>query len=188
MARVWRDGQRSPCVVYRLLTTGTVEEKVYQRQRAKGDIAAMMTAGGDNAGGSAKGKGAARGQFSREELRQLFTLRTDTACDTADVLAGGVAGAAFVDVSGSCGDAPLAAAVAAGHVTFVHLEKKQEAPEAGAVDGEESEKEEEGGTEPSAGEGAGGDPCCPDAVGAGEGGEGELDGASQLQLEEGCVW
>lgn len=28
MARIWRDGQKLPCNVYRLLTTGTIEEKV----------------------------------------------------------------------------------------------------------------------------------------------------------------
>ncbi len=30
MARIWRDGQTKPCTVYRLLTTGTIEEKVSQ--------------------------------------------------------------------------------------------------------------------------------------------------------------
>jgi DNA repair and recombination RAD54-like protein len=28
MARVWRDGQKKTCYVYRLFTTGTIEEKV----------------------------------------------------------------------------------------------------------------------------------------------------------------
>ena len=32
MARVWRDGQKKTVYVYRLLTTGTIEEKMYQRQ------------------------------------------------------------------------------------------------------------------------------------------------------------
>jgi DNA repair and recombination protein RAD54B len=32
MARVWRDGQKKAVVIYRLLCTGTIEEKVYQRQ------------------------------------------------------------------------------------------------------------------------------------------------------------
>ena len=27
MARIWRDGQTKPCFVYRMLTTGTMEEK-----------------------------------------------------------------------------------------------------------------------------------------------------------------
>ena len=35
MARVWRDGQKKKVHIYRLLTTGTIEEKVYQRQICK---------------------------------------------------------------------------------------------------------------------------------------------------------
>ena len=38
MARVWRDGQRRCCYVYRLLSTGTIEEKMFQRQIAKQDL------------------------------------------------------------------------------------------------------------------------------------------------------
>ena len=32
MARVWRDGQKKNVTIYRLLTTGTIEEKIFQRQ------------------------------------------------------------------------------------------------------------------------------------------------------------
>ena len=35
MARIWRDGQKKPVSVYRLVTAGTIEEKIYQRQIAK---------------------------------------------------------------------------------------------------------------------------------------------------------
>ena len=35
MARIWRDGQARPCAVYRLLTTGALDEKMYQRQLMK---------------------------------------------------------------------------------------------------------------------------------------------------------
>ena len=35
MARVWRDGQTQKVYLYRLLTTGTIEEKIFQRQLAK---------------------------------------------------------------------------------------------------------------------------------------------------------
>uniref|UniRef100_A0A453PN85 Helicase C-terminal domain-containing protein n=1 Tax=Aegilops tauschii subsp. strangulata TaxID=200361 RepID=A0A453PN85_AEGTS len=34
-ARVWRDGQKKRVYIYRFLSTGTIEEKVYQRQMAK---------------------------------------------------------------------------------------------------------------------------------------------------------
>ena len=32
MARVWRDGQKKPVRIYRLVTSGTIEEKIFQRQ------------------------------------------------------------------------------------------------------------------------------------------------------------
>ena len=35
MARVWRDGQKKKCYIYRLLTVGTIEEKIFQRQAHK---------------------------------------------------------------------------------------------------------------------------------------------------------
>ena len=35
MARVWRDGQKKECFVYRLLAVGTIEEKIFQRQAHK---------------------------------------------------------------------------------------------------------------------------------------------------------
>jgi DNA excision repair protein ERCC-6 len=30
--RAWRLGQKRPVTIYRLVTTGTIEEKIYQRQ------------------------------------------------------------------------------------------------------------------------------------------------------------
>lgn len=35
MARVWRDGQKKDVHIYRLLTTGTIDEKIFQRQVVK---------------------------------------------------------------------------------------------------------------------------------------------------------
>lgn len=65
MARIWRDGQTKPCFVYRLLTTGTLEEKVYQRQLLKSDLAAATI---EKAGSGGRG-------LSQAELRQLFKLQ-----------------------------------------------------------------------------------------------------------------
>ncbi|KAI3434723.1 hypothetical protein D9Q98_002784 [Chlorella vulgaris] len=95
MARVWRDGQKKACVVYRLLTTGTLDEKMYQRQLKKGDLAATTMGGAGGGGGTSGGEAAkkAGGKFSKEELKQLFTLRTDTCCDTADLLSQAAAAA-----------------------------------------------------------------------------------------------
>lgn len=126
---------------------------MFQRQLQKGDMAAtlMGQAGGSGGGGKGQAKAKARAgqQFSKEELRRLFTLNVNTRCDTYDLLngagaatggkhkAGGAAlaadaaavaeaAASFRDVSASCGDAPLAVAVAAGRVTFVHLERREQ--------------------------------------------------------------
>jgi DNA repair and recombination protein RAD54B len=126
MARVWREGQSHPGHVYRLITTGCMEEKVYQRQRAKGDVAAATVGvdAGNNKASTSKVRAGQRGQFSRDELRQLFTVRTDTRCDTADMLA--AAGETFEDCSGAQDlDPPLVAAVAAGHISFVHVERRK---------------------------------------------------------------
>jgi hypothetical protein len=35
MARVWREGQKKRVFIYRMLTAGSIEEKVYQRQLSK---------------------------------------------------------------------------------------------------------------------------------------------------------
>jgi DNA repair and recombination RAD54-like protein len=32
---VWRDGQKKRCYVYRFVATGSIEEKIYQRQLSK---------------------------------------------------------------------------------------------------------------------------------------------------------
>jgi len=38
MARIWRDGQKKQCYIYRLISTGTLEEKIFQRQAHKKSI------------------------------------------------------------------------------------------------------------------------------------------------------
>jgi len=74
-ARVWRDGQSKRCYIYRLLTTGSIEEKVYQRQLSKEGLADVLGGGMNEAA------------CTRDELRQLFTRRSgDTSSDTHDHL------------------------------------------------------------------------------------------------------
>ena len=91
LARVWREGQKKPVTIYRLLSTGTLEEKIFQRQILKGDVADAMGYAANAASGisnAADGRGAAKGpnSFSKEELRDLFRYAPTTRCDTADVL------------------------------------------------------------------------------------------------------
>ena len=61
-ARVWRDGQTKRCFIYRFLTTGTIEEKIYQRQLSKEGLSGVL--GGSTADAS----------LTKEELRDLFQL------------------------------------------------------------------------------------------------------------------
>ena len=74
-ARVWRDGQHKRCYIYRLLTTGSIEEKMFQRQLSKEGLSEVLGGGMNEAA------------CSRDELRQLFTRRSgDTSSDTHDHL------------------------------------------------------------------------------------------------------
>ena len=68
MSRIWRSGQKRHCYIYRLLTTGTIEEKVYQRQVMKSGLAGGLETASWQDVGSAS-------HFSPEELRDLFTFR-----------------------------------------------------------------------------------------------------------------
>ncbi len=73
-ARVWRDGQKKRCFVYRFFASGTIDEKIYQRQLSKEGLADVM--GGNNTEAS----------VSSEDLRDLFTYNESTLCDTHDTL------------------------------------------------------------------------------------------------------
>eukprot|EP00887_Chlorella_sp_A99_P002466 scaffold10.g2466.t1 len=76
--RVWRDGQTKRVYVYRLLATGSIEEKVYQRQAHKQGLQQVVDAKG--------GGRAAAALMSTEELRDLFSLDAETLSNTYDSL------------------------------------------------------------------------------------------------------
>jgi DNA repair and recombination protein RAD54 and RAD54-like protein len=42
LARVWRDGQKKDCFVYRFIGTGTIEEKIFQRQSHKQSLSSCV--------------------------------------------------------------------------------------------------------------------------------------------------
>ena len=93
MARIHRDGQTRPCKVYRLLTLGALDEKIFQRQVTKVGLA-----------DSVLDKRASVGSFTREELRDLFSIDESGKCMTHELLACGCGGAGGsgvgVDVGG----------------------------------------------------------------------------------------
>lgn len=74
LARVWRDGQKKDCFVYRFISTGTIEEKIFQRQSHK---QALSTAVVDSAEDVER-------HFSLDSLRELFQYRPNTTSDTHD--------------------------------------------------------------------------------------------------------
>ncbi|KAL5275449.1 RAD54L family protein [Megaselia abdita] len=74
MARVWRDGQTKPCYIYRLVSTGSIEEKILQRQTYKKSLSSTII---DNNVNSEK-------HFSRDDLKHLFSFQESTLSDTHD--------------------------------------------------------------------------------------------------------
>jgi hypothetical protein len=73
-ARCWRDGQKKRCFTYRFLATGTVEEKIFQRQLSKEGLQSVVD---DKEQVNA---------LSTKDLKNLFKLRQGTPSDTHDKL------------------------------------------------------------------------------------------------------
>lgn len=74
MARVWRDGQKKPCYIYRLLATGTIEEKIFQRQAHKKALSDTVVDQNEDS----------MRHFCAEDLKDLFRLEENTLSDTHD--------------------------------------------------------------------------------------------------------
>lgn len=75
MARIHRDGQKRPVKIYRLLMSGGMDEKIYQRQVTKMGLADSVVDGKKN-----------DATFSAEELRDLFRLNLEASCQTHELL------------------------------------------------------------------------------------------------------
>jgi DNA repair and recombination protein RAD54B len=85
MARIHRDGQKKHCHIYRLLTRGALDEKIYQRQLSKIGLADSIV---DNKSSS--------GTFTKAELKKLFTLDETSDCQTHDLLGCACGGKGFM--------------------------------------------------------------------------------------------
>ncbi|KAJ1562948.1 hypothetical protein HK405_005450 [Cladochytrium tenue] len=79
VARVWREGQRRPVRIYRLVAAGSVEEKIVQRQLFKTALSAALI---DRSADAAPA-------FTKEELRDLFSFDANAG---SLILEGGHAG------------------------------------------------------------------------------------------------
>jgi DNA repair and recombination protein RAD54 and RAD54-like protein len=72
MGRIYRQGQAKECTIYRLFTSGTVDEVILQRQLLKQGLSKLTVDSSD--GNDAK--------FSKEELAECFDLKEKSTCDT----------------------------------------------------------------------------------------------------------
>lgn len=79
-ARVWRDGQKKRVFIYRFLATGTIEEKVFQRQISKEGLQTVVDS---RQAEDSKGHVNA---YSTEDLRDLFSLQGTSRSHTHDSL------------------------------------------------------------------------------------------------------
>lgn len=94
LARIWRDGQKKECelsksavsststlqaryrvgFVYRFISKGTIEEKIFQRQASKQALSSAVVDEMEDA----------QRHFSTDLLRQLFQFKENTLSDTHD--------------------------------------------------------------------------------------------------------
>ncbi|KAL2351643.1 DNA repair protein, SNF2 family [Cryomyces antarcticus] len=74
LARVWRDGQKKDCFVYRFIATGTIEEKIFQRQSHKQSLSSCVVDSAEDV----------ERHFTLDSLRELFQYMPETTSDTHD--------------------------------------------------------------------------------------------------------
>ena len=74
LARVWRDGQKKDCFVYRFIATGTIEEKIFQRQSHKQSLSSCVVDSAEDV----------ERHFTLDSLRELFQYKPGTTSDTHD--------------------------------------------------------------------------------------------------------
>ena len=125
MARIWRDGQLKTTFIYRLISTGTIEEKIYQRQIAKGEVASAIMRE-TNASKTKRGTDAKR-HFNASDLRELFYVVNErTKCASADLLS--KADSRWSSTHEPCEDATVldfTMKTCPDLVTFLHIVQKE---------------------------------------------------------------
>ncbi|KIJ67587.1 hypothetical protein HYDPIDRAFT_127687 [Hydnomerulius pinastri MD-312] len=92
MARIHRDGQKRPVFIYRFLTAGTIDEKIFQRQVTKIGLSNSLMGNGSS--------GSKADSFTRKDLRDIFRIQPDTACNTHDLLECGCGGRGTSGIKG----------------------------------------------------------------------------------------
>lgn len=93
MSRIWRDGQKKGVYIYRFITNGTIEEKIFQRQISKASLSSCVV---DQRSADSTPK------LSDEELKDLFTMQDSFGtCSTHALLECGCSGNGAVSYLGS---------------------------------------------------------------------------------------
>lgn len=87
MARIHRDGQTKPVFIYRLITTGCIDEKIFQRQLMKNSLSDKFLDNKDDSKDDL---------FDINALKDLFTLNLETECNTHDLIECGCEGSGEV--------------------------------------------------------------------------------------------
>lgn len=77
MARIHRDGQKKPVFIYRLLTTGTIDEKIFQRQLMKNNLSDKFLDGKNDSKDDL---------FDYNDLKDLFSIDVSTKSNTHGLL------------------------------------------------------------------------------------------------------
>lgn len=90
MGRIHRSGQMKECFIYRLMLSGTLDEKIFQRQNSKMGLSdALMIKSKEPSTSSRqlsqKGSNLAD-DFSEAELTAIFRYQSDTPCSTHEML------------------------------------------------------------------------------------------------------
>lgn len=98
MARIHRDGQKRSCFIYRFLMAGGIDEKIFQRQVVKLNLA-----------GSVMDHKVETSSFTQEDLRDLFRLDETLGCQTHDLIGCNCEGRGsdFIDIDDCPGDEEL---------------------------------------------------------------------------------
>ncbi|KAL3232184.1 DNA repair and recombination protein RDH54 [Nakaseomyces bracarensis] len=82
MSRIHREGQKRPCFIYRLVTTGCIDEKILQRQLMKHNLSKKFL---ENSSNESQSK-ANDDLFDKQDLKDLFTIRQHTKSNTHDLI------------------------------------------------------------------------------------------------------
>ncbi|KAF8070293.1 P-loop containing nucleoside triphosphate hydrolase protein [Lyophyllum atratum] len=72
------DGQKRPVYIYRFLTAGAIDEKIYQRQVTKLGLSSSLMGSSSTSSKS--------DSFTRKDLRDIFRIDPNTPCNTHDLL------------------------------------------------------------------------------------------------------